>query len=223
MKSICLFGFLLIAVPAFSQETRLKKQNIGPTANISETEEFDVLKTDRNVRHGTYRHQLRGREVESGFFRNNQRDSLWTTFYLRDGKVKSRGYYRNDRKIGIWDYFDEKGQRLNQFDFSAGHWVGSPVAPSDNLPVRLLVGGDTLTASPEYPAMFAGGREGYSDFVLPTLVYPAELLRTGQDGRVRMGFWIDKEGRVSDIRPTGREVGPLVKEATRIVERSDWQ
>lgn len=223
MNQPALLVLLFVSTLAVAQETRLRRFDISPTPSRSETEEVDVLKANRNVRHGTYRRLRRDKTAETGFYRNNQRDSLWTTFYFRSGEVKSRGMYRNDRKTGVWEYFDGKGQPMAQFDFSAGRRVDAPVTRTDSSLVRLVTGRDTLMVRPEYPAMFAGGKEGYADFLIYSLIYPPEAQRSGQSGRVRVGFWIDEEGRVSDVRPLTVGNEALVKEANRLVGLSDRQ
>lgn len=50
--------------------------------------------------------------------------------------------------------------------------------------------------TPEYP----GGFEAMSDFINANLVYPQEAIDAGIEGRVFVGFWVETDGSLSDIK-----------------------
>lgn len=78
------------------------------------TEEYDVLKSDKKVKHGTYvkYRQPFGQYViiESGAYQNGEKHGQWETFYNETSrktwnKLKEKGNFVNGKKNGLWTYY----------------------------------------------------------------------------------------------------------------------
>lgn len=78
------------------------------------TEEYDVLKSDKKVKHGTYvkYRQPFGQYViiESGGYLNGEKHGQWEIFYNEASRktwnsIKERGSFVNGKRNGLWTYF----------------------------------------------------------------------------------------------------------------------
>jgi antitoxin component YwqK of YwqJK toxin-antitoxin module len=76
-------------------------------------EEYYVLQTDTNTRHGAYKKfsGIDGKLLESGFYKMGKKDSLWLEFY-EGGMLKSQSFYRNGTKTGEASYYSYEGELL---------------------------------------------------------------------------------------------------------------
>lgn len=100
---ITLFGF----TAASGQELVKKKKS-----NAGITEEFFVLKEDKDIKHGpsltTVEDILEKKYiVEYGHYDRNQKSGVWLSFYYGDpsNSLKAIGPYANDQKQGDWKYY----------------------------------------------------------------------------------------------------------------------
>src|SRR6185312_13251632 len=95
---------LLILFPflCHSQELKLIKDR----ANAYIIEQFNVLSANPKVRQGLYqKYNINANALlEEGYYKNNQKDSLWT-YFDAFGKVLSQGYFSNGVKNGSWKQF----------------------------------------------------------------------------------------------------------------------
>jgi len=78
------------------------------------TEEFYILRSDKNTRHGTYvKYRLPFGQVvviEAGTYSNGKKHGLWEIFYNETSRktwnaIKEKGQYQNGKKEGIWSFY----------------------------------------------------------------------------------------------------------------------
>jgi TonB family protein len=67
---------------------------------------------------------------------------------------------------------------------------------------------------------FPGGNDDFQKFVKRTLRYPAEARKNNIQGEVELGFVVNTDGTLSDIRVTKSLASDLDKEALRIMKLS---
>lgn len=101
--------YLLATSFCFGQETKFVSKDGGGFI-----EEYYVLKSDKNLRHGTYvkYRQPFGQVVviESGNYSNGLKHGLWEEFYNEFSRkswnaIKERGQYVSGKKNGVWTYY----------------------------------------------------------------------------------------------------------------------
>jgi antitoxin component YwqK of YwqJK toxin-antitoxin module len=109
MRLLVTVTFFLAFYLCFGQETKFVSKDGGGF-----TEEYYVLKNDKNVRHGTY---VKYRQpfgqiviIESGSYTNGEKNGLWEEFYNEFSKktwnaIKEKGNYVNGKRNGIWTYY----------------------------------------------------------------------------------------------------------------------
>src|SRR5687767_8063865 len=99
------FVLLLASLPliVFGQET--KEIHLKKTG-----ETFTVLKSDKQIRHGSYKQITENGDILlEGNYSNGTKDGLWTDYYYGPKvTVKSKGNYKNDIQIGVWEFYSRK-------------------------------------------------------------------------------------------------------------------
>jgi TonB family protein len=150
-KFILIVSFLLLRVSVYSQETKLV---VKEGLNVSE--EYYVLKHDKRIKHGAYvKYQtvsISGvKLIESGQYKNNQKDGLWAYFYrlsLKSGgnNIKERGHYANGKKNGVWVYYylDTIPDATNVLPFGSERKKDSIVVDIDHGQQKVRLAGSYL-------------------------------------------------------------------------------
>ncbi len=73
---------------------------------------------------------------------------------------------------------------------------------------------------PEFP----GGEQAMMDFVAKNVQYPKEAMEKGISGRVMVGFIVEKDGSISDVKVVKGIGGGCDEEAVRVVKAmSKWK
>jgi periplasmic protein TonB len=179
---------LLMLVPLLLSAQKLKKVK-------TDTERFTVLKSNNSIKQGLYRRYWDKKTVvEEGFYRNGQKDSIWTTFNIWNGSVISRGYYKGGEKAGIWEYYSSKDELEYKYDYSTKTVT---FCKTDTITYRILIGPDTLRTKLDCPPLYIGGKQVLKRTLQDSIDYPRSARDNGIDGKVLIAFIIDSTGRVS--------------------------
>ncbi len=67
-----------------------------------------------------------------------------------------------------------------------------------------------------------GGMQEYLRFISKNLKYPAKAQRMGIEGRVHVGFIVERDGSLSDVHVINKIGGGCDEEALRVVMLSKW-
>ncbi len=62
--------------------------------------------------------------AESGYYLNDKRDGLWTSYTFLEGRLTSAGHYRAGKKEGLWRTFHEDGSVEWEATYSRGRFEG---------------------------------------------------------------------------------------------------
>ena len=85
------------------------------------------------------------------------------------------------------------------------------------------VSADTVLIFAEKMPEFPGGRSALMEFFAENIIYPAEIIHTGWQGRILLQFVVRKTGEVTDISAFHEIFPPLDKEAVRVAKlMPDW-
>jgi TonB family protein len=91
---------------------------------------------------------------------------------------------------------------------------------SSNQHVKAGFGVTIAQSEPQYP----GGEEALNNFLSENLKYPRESKLNGTQGRVYVGFLVDKTGKISHERVLNGVNDELDAEAIRVVRNMpDWK
>ena len=103
--------------------------------------------------------------------------------------------------------------------FAPGRMFGKVVNVWYTLPVTFKLQDKLEPEKPkdvEVKAEFPGGQEALNQFLKDHIKYPPKAAKRRIQGRVEVAFWIDKSGKVHDIRVVDSVDKDLDKEAVRV-------
>ena len=157
-------------------------------------------------------------QVETGWYENGRASGVDTVYY-RDGRVYI-GLFENNKKV------KGKGTEYEKMpDFLKGR---KPQYHEPLLSVEELnfynEAYEKLTADDHKPTFQGQNMNTFAKWVDARLKYPKEARKHRIEGRVTLGFIVDKAGEVKDIKVL-RSVDPLLDaEAVRVVGMSPlWE
>lgn len=93
--------------------------NAQPTILVSHDkkeylEEFDVLESNRKMKHGSYLKIIKGPFGlyfdEIGNYKNNQKHGYWEKYYLTANNIEYSGFFKNGLKDSVWSYYYHQGE-----------------------------------------------------------------------------------------------------------------
>ena len=103
--------------------------------------------------------------------------------------------------------------------FVPGRLFGKAVSAWYTLPVSFKLQDKLEPAKPkdvEVKAEFPGGEEALNQFLKDHIKYPPKAAKKRIQGRVEVAFWIDKSGKVHDVRVVDSVDKDLDREAVRV-------
>jgi len=202
-------------------------------------EEYSVLQSDKKIKHGrylklgkplfggysfesvgSYTHGLKtgfwetyyennNNIKEQGFYKNDQRDSVWVSFYpegiqRKIAEVQSEegtslqvvdanpitskmGNYRDGEISGIWEYFDQRGVIIQKYNHDHDSLVFSNNADTKNIDAG-YIGGE-----------FQLYQHLYDIFDFDGLMTTINTKISLQSSKIVFKFTVDETGKLRDI------------------------
>jgi len=186
----------LICCPIFlfgQQTVKVKKW----MENSRRTESYEVLKSDRKIRHGRYQQNLNNLILEDGYYKNGLKDSLWQGYNL-SGSIISSGVYQSDQQIGKWNFYNRKGVLEQIYDFTDQKLVYYlSDEPGNKQKDSVLMDNDHKVVKPDRPALFVGGTEMVGKALTFDVKIPREAFNSRQTGKVVISVSINEKGEVT--------------------------
>lgn len=200
MKLILSLIAIVITGSLFAQTKKVTRND----QTLGLKEKFSVLESDTNIRQGAYAvYPIRGsRLIRKGFYKNNQKDSIWTS-YTYQGEAQVVYDYTNrklvDYKRTVWDF-------------------------SKNDEYYVIIGTDTTKTKLDQPPIYLEGDGKIIQVAVMKTRYPAEAKEKNIQGKVVIAFTIDTNGELSNYRIKKRIGGGCDEEALRIVKlvQGEW-
>ncbi|HOP04847.1 MAG TPA: TonB family protein [Tenuifilaceae bacterium] len=218
-----LLSTLLISCGILSGYTQELKKVTEKDNNTNQIEEYFVLKKEKDVKHGLYKKMREnGVLIQSGFYKNNLKDSLWVNFARNGVDTLSFGNYLHDNQIDNWVFNDNTGVLKYVYNYttqriSCYNW--------NNESRKFLVLTDKGWVEDEIdsPPLVLEGSDTH-DLIARNIRYPTRAWRGGIEGEVIVSFIVDSTGRMGNIRIMKKVDPDLDKEAIRVFEaiNFDW-
>jgi TonB family protein len=181
----------------FAQTKQVTKYN----QVLSLKERYDVLKSDTSIRQGEYA-LLSSKLLRKGFYKNNQKDSIWTSYnYEREAQV-------------IYDYTNKK-----LIDYKKSRWDNSK-----NDEYAVINGTDTTKMKLDRPPIDLDGDGKRIAIAIMKTRYPAEAKEKNIQGKVIIAFTVDTNGGISNYRIKKGIGGGCDEEALRVIKlvNGEW-
>ncbi|MBL4754471.1 MAG: energy transducer TonB [Flavobacteriales bacterium] len=132
MRNLILTLLLITVTPFFVNGQKTKGVVIKFPGSEQINEKYEVLKSDKSIKHGIYvsyhkeRYNLEGDNLisQTGQYKNGKKDGMWTTYKppTKKGSITHTGYrisegeYKDGVKVGVWKTFKEEGKVVLQHD-----------------------------------------------------------------------------------------------------------
>lgn len=226
--------FVLSSTNLFSQETIKIKEKVSKW----EKYEYSVLKSDKNIKHGEWK-QFDGKELEeSGFYRDNKKDSIWVkynyqgeiiskTSYKNDkkngvaefyssGKLIRKGEFKDDVQVGIWEFYDAYGKVEEKYDYTTNRYL--QFSPKAELTYKEVKNGDTTILQIDQPVVYIDGTAELYNHIGRNFRYPQAAVESRTQGKVYVSFTIDSEGNIRDFEIEKGLGNGLDEEALKVVK-----
>jgi len=195
MKNVLLL-LLCISLSAEAQELKMTKKTLTSNPFTEEIEEYQVLKSNKNIKHGTYTRLVNDKVVETGFYKDNQKDSVWTKFFPQTGAIREQGNYQNNQRVGAWSFYNFKKQKEQVYDFTARRLVET-IEDSSAKIGWVIMGADTIQTNIEFVATLIGGSSAFAEILTKNIRYPIAAVKKGISGRVLVSLTVDEDGKAT--------------------------
>lgn len=212
-----LFYSLIVSSSCFAQE-RSQVTNESGNRYSQAQEVFYVLKSDPAIKDGPYQFLRNNKLRVSGFYRNNQKDSVWE-IYAYNSLLSCRKWFHQGVRTGKWEFFTYKGEPDWTYDFNtrtvsylknpsedtltsyyqteAGAWIRGHL---DNLPLPL------------------NSTEEWLTYLNQNFRYPSDAVDQNKQGRVVIDVTVDENGNALDYTVSQSVWPTMDAEALRVVK-----
>jgi len=214
MKILLSAFLLLLVIHLNAQETErkvIRSKNGGK-------EEFYVLKSDNNIKHGSYERKSEFSRI-IGEYKNGLKEGMWTE-YSKGSRLRSRGAYNNNEQTGIWKFYNWEGELEQEYNFTTKELVSDILleATKERL-FKVLRGADTIFTAVERPPLYIGGKTKMQSALMRGSQIAILLRLTRASGKVIIGFTVDTSGKARDFRIMKGIHKACDMEALRMVEQ----
>lgn len=142
---------------------------------------------------------------------------------LRDNLLLDTRSYKNDLPTGVWASYSKSGIRTSHFNYA----FESPYADKkiENAPYfNIFTSALEDKLEGQFEAPILTGYTSFRNYILKNLRYPAEALKAGIEGKVRIHLAITETGKVELISIYQGKEKHLDKEAARLIhELPSWK
>jgi protein TonB len=148
---------------------------------------------------------------------------------------KDYAVYRNRKRDGKLKEWFESGQIRKDIDYKNGkkngqlftYWANGKLKRADKYEDDKLIEGKCMTVEGkershyDYEKMpeFPGGINKLRQYLSKEIKYPKNANRAGIEGRVLVGFVVNENGTISDIKIIEKVFNELDEEAMRVVRK----
>lgn len=190
---LIVYANCLLAQPVLTTvEKKISKRNPKITEN------YQVIPGNSELRQGTFVRTIKGQIVAEGFYKNNQRDSIWRGY--TDGKLVFEGRYKIDERAGIWSFYNAAGKLLHRYDFDRDtllFYDNTAAQPGYMEEIKTCPPGDTGRC--EVLPVFLGGAT-YMTWLIDTwMLYPPIAKENGIQGIVVISCVVDGSGNTTEL------------------------
>lgn len=139
------------------------------------------------------------------------------TYYYPDGQTKIAGTNNNGEMEGEWIGYYPSGQVSGKANYKKGQQISGIFYHEDG---SVNTGVTVFLRSSEFP----GGVRSWLQFLHNTMRYPQLAVDHQIQGVVLIGFFVSKEGKLSDLQVYQSANKLLDAEAMRVIRCTpDWQ
>ena len=193
--AVLLILAILVLGSVFGQKTK-------EIFNKNTNEMYEVLKSDKSVKHGYYKK------------------------YGSDNKIRISGNFKNGIEDSVWKYYNRNSEVIQKYDFNKKELIYfAKEEQNKNIKILLI---DSLFKNEiifDRPPLYVGGIDAMYTFLGENIRYPVEAQRSNKSGNVMISFKIDENGKCSNFNFEQKIGYGMDEEAMRILKelcRINW-
>jgi TonB family protein len=184
------FIFVLLAIFPIVLWGQKTKQIIDKKTR----ETYNVLKSDKTIRHGEYK---------KFSYRNT---------------VVVKGFYKSGIKDSVWECYDYDGQVILKYNYSKSELVFyKPDEPMKRAEYKIIGNMDSKANLSRVP-IYLGGDYYILSEVLKNIRYPIKAQEYDKSGTVFVSFTVDRDGKTSNYHVNKKLGYNLDEEAIRVLK-----
>lgn len=185
------FKFTVFAILLFNSGFSQKTKEVF---NKKTNEMYEVLKSDKAIKHGYY-HK-----------------------YGYNNKLITKGYFKNDTKDSIWTFYNVESEIIQKFDYNRNDIIFYRLDEWEKKRKILLINSNSENINFDRPPIYLGGSPALF-FHLGTIIrYPAEAQKANKSGISEISFEIDEWGNTSNYKYVKRIGYGMDEEAMRVLK-----
>ena len=192
MRLFIISFLLLVGGYGFGQET--KKVTIK-NKNPKSQEEYYVLKSNKSVKHGSYKK------------------------YNYKNKLVFEGHFTNGVKDSIWEFYDYQGNLEQKYNYTNNEILYYKKDDTNDKEYKVINGNDTIHTKLDRPPLYIGGSSKMFESIIGIIHYPSNAKANGISGKVFIAFTIDKVGNTLNYRVVRSVNNECDEEALRVVKQ----
>lgn len=198
-----------------AQETKVVKN----TLPNGQKEVYSVLKSDHEIKHGSYKKLQSKITIESGQFENNEKAGEWETYNLMvvGHPLSSKGSYTNGKRTGVWNFYDFDGVLTQQFDFETNTLI-EVQKTEKSLATAIGSGVYKGLRFVDIEPKYAEGQEEFYKFLGMNIKYPESAKSQGISGTVFIRTTVLENGEFENTEVMRGIGGECDQEALRVVK-----
>lgn len=211
MRKLLIVLICILTISAFGQKTKkVSKTN----SRESYTEKYRVLKSDKNIKHGSYKkidyvtirvgassseydikHTTNMTMSEiSGYYKLGKKDSIWTYYFGGSKQIRKQGKFQSGKMIGEWNYYSIVTKEIIQtYDYTLQKLIYSRPPKRDYV---ILKDGKEITTKLVSAPQFIGSTKELLSYITPG---QREIVKSNdydlKSGFVFISFFISPEGK----------------------------
>ena len=163
-----------------------------------------------NKKNGKWTSYYENGKIKSEEIYVNDEKNGKSVLYFENGNIEEEGEYTNDKKNGYWISYCEEGYKFSRTKYENGKYIEVIYWNSEGKEISVK----EAEVMPEFP----GGMNALEEFIYSNVHYPRVAKENGIHGTVKLKFYIDKDGIVTDIDLSEGVGGGCDEEAMRVVK-----
>lgn len=218
-------AFILVLVSAFTVQAQAQelKMVIKDHDNPPHREIYHVLKSNKKIREGKYIMKVSNHTFETGYYKNNLKDSTWIEFFPGTKEINTIGKYKNDlrtgpwkeyavanekvflsetgnygegKRTGAWHTFTPWGDTVRTFDYTLNQVTYRNPRVRENMNFDVVLPEGLVRKSLQTPPLLIDKTDGQAINLKRTLKikYPSEAKQSAITGQVIISYIVDENG-----------------------------
>ena len=130
--------------------------------------------------------------------------------YFENGKVSEKGLYVKNKKDGEWIWYFENGKACAKENYNMDKLIDGKFWNESGKEVQFK--------QKDLSEFYPGGNDSLKSFIARNLNYPLMARETGISGTVYVAFFVNKDGKITDITVKRGIGGGCDEEAIRVIK-----